>query len=74
MPRYLRPKARGKSSVAICGRCQFKFYHSELSEDPNVPGLRVCQDCRDKLDPYRLPVRANEDISIDNPRPDVEII
>lgn len=73
MPRYLRPKANGKVAVAICDRCRFKFYASELSDDPDTPGLRVCPDCRDSVDPYKLPVRPVEDTSLEHPRPDVEL-
>ena len=44
-----------------------------LSNDPNVPGLRVCRGCKDKLDPYRLPPRQPDAFVLRHPRPDVPI-
>lgn len=72
MPRYLSPPASGKVSVAICGRCKKKVQYNELREDGNIPGLMVCGDpgCWDTIDPYRLPQRKTEDVSINHPRPD----
>lgn len=73
MPLYLRPRGRGKTVVAICGRCQMKHYRSELSPDPNIPGLLVCPNCRDVYDPYKLPMKPPEDITVAQPRPDVPL-
>ena len=45
-----------------------------MRNDPNFPGLRVCdQGCADQLDPYRLPARQTERITIRFPRPDVSV-
>jgi len=41
--------------------------------DPNFPGMRVCKDDLDKFDPWRLPARQTENISLRFPRPDVSI-
>jgi len=42
--------------------------------DPNFPGLRVCQQgCADEKDPYRLPARKTEKITLRFPRPDVSV-
>jgi len=70
MSRYL--DTRGLSSVAIgvCDRCKLKYSITELMADGNAPGLRVCVDCRDVLDPYRLPARKSENIVLRYPRPD----
>ena len=38
--------------------------------DPNAPGLRVCFEDRDQLDPWRLPPRSPDRITLDHPRPD----
>ena len=41
--------------------------------DNNYPGLRVCKEDRDQLDPYRLAPRQTERIALDFPRPDVPL-
>jgi hypothetical protein len=47
---------------------------SELRADPNFPGLQVCgQNCADEKDPYRLPARKTERITLRFPRPDVSV-
>jgi len=61
-------------AIAICDRCRMKRPHAELSKDPNFPGLMVCeQGCKDEFDPYRLPARKTEKITIRFPRPDENI-
>ena len=61
-------------SVFICDRCHMKRPYDEQMGDPNFPGLRVCeQGCADNLDPYRLPARQPEKITIRFPRPDADI-
>jgi hypothetical protein len=46
----------------------------EAMPDPNVPGLKVCQQgCADNKDPYRLPARKTERITLQYPRPDVSL-
>ena len=46
----------------------------EAMPDPNLPGLKVCQQgCADELDPYRLPARKTEKITLQYPRPDVSV-
>jgi hypothetical protein len=48
--------------------------HAVLRSDPNFPGLQVCdQGCADQFDPYRLPARKTEKITIRFPRPDVSV-
>lgn len=73
MPRFLDTRGNTKIAIAICGRCSRKFPYSELVEDPNYPGLWVCPEDRDDLDPYRLPARQTEDITLSHPRPDVAL-
>ncbi len=63
----------GRIAIAICGRCSFKFPYSELSADPNVNELRVCRDCKDELDPYRLPARQPDSFVLRKPRPDLPL-
>ncbi len=60
----------GRLAIAICARCSLKKPYRELSADPNVPGLRVCAGCKDKLDPYRLPPRQPDAFVLRYPRPD----
>ena len=70
MSMFLPVKTGSGSSPGICGRCRTKKYLSELRSDPNVPGLRVCKECADSLDPYRKPARQPENIAVQNPRID----
>jgi hypothetical protein len=46
-----------------------------LVPDGNSPGLRVCVHggCRDELDPYRLPARQTDPLTLQYPRPDISI-
>lgn len=60
----------GQIAKAICGRCSSKVSYRALSSDPNVPGLRVCVDCKDELDPYRLAPRQPDAFALMFPRPD----
>lgn len=73
MPVYLDTRGNSVLSVAICDRCSRKFAYTELMPDPNFPGMRVCKDDLDKFDPWRLPARQTENISLRFPRPDVNI-
>ena len=67
--------ADGSIAIAICDRCRMKRPYTELGPDPNYPGLRVCQTqgCRDQYDPYRLPPRAPDPVSMRFPRPDAPL-
>lgn len=73
MPVFLDTRGRSTVAIAICGRCSRKFPYDELMPDPNYPGLRVCKDDLDDYDPYRLPARQTEDISLRFPRPDTPL-
>jgi hypothetical protein len=46
---------------------------TELMSDPNSPGLRVCKEDLDQLDPYRLPPRQPDTITLPFVRPDAPI-
>lgn len=59
--------------VGLCGRCSAKLPLIELHNDPNSPGLMVCIDDLDVLDPWRLPARQTEDINLPFVRPDTSI-
>jgi hypothetical protein len=60
-------------AVGICDRCHRRFPLHELIEDGNLPGLRVCREDWDELDPYRLPPRQPDNLVLPFVRPDVSI-
>ena len=70
MPLYLPVSTKGSAAIAVCDRCKLKFHYDELRPDGNSPGLRVCKDCCDVKDPWRLPARQTENITLRYPRPD----
>ena len=70
MPKYLSTETK----IGICDRCRFKVPHKVLKADDNSPGLLVCPECNDGLDPYRLPARQTEDYVIRNARPDEKVV
>lgn len=75
MSRYLNTRGRASIAIAVCDRCHKKVPYSELRSDGNSPGLKVCNDrgCFDIFDPWRLPARQPEKITLRNPRPDRRI-
>jgi hypothetical protein len=73
MPLYIDPTGEPTYGIAICGRCSRKFPLAQLHPDPNTPGLMVCEDDLDEFDPYRLPARQTENISLPFTRPDVPL-
>lgn len=72
MSLYLPLNLKGTVAIAICGRCATKMQYDDLRQDPNNQQW-YCAACTDVLDPYRLPARQTEDISLRHPRPDVEL-
>jgi hypothetical protein len=74
MPVFLDTRGLSDIAIAVCDRCKMKRAHAEMRPDPNFPGLQVCgQGCADEKDPYRLPARKTERITIRFPRPDVSV-
>lgn len=74
MPRFLNTTGNASLAVFICDRCKMKRAIVEATPDPNFPGLKVCQQgCADEKDPYRLPARKTEKITLQYPRPDVSV-
>ena len=74
MPRFLDTRGYSDIAIAVCDRCKMKRPHAVMRPDPNFPGLQVCdQGCADEFDPYRLPARKTERITIRFPRPDVSV-
>jgi hypothetical protein len=70
---FLDTRGLAYAGIAICDRCARKFPIGELMPDRNYPGLRVCKDDLDELDPYRLPARQTERITLPFVRPDVPL-
>lgn len=62
-----------REPVWICPRCSFKRKYSEQTMDPNTHQIVCTRGCSDLFDPYRLPARKTEDISLKTPRPDESI-
>ena len=74
MPKWLDTTGNALIAIFICDRCKMKRPIIEEMPDPNFPGLRVCQQgCADQKDPYRLPARKTERITLAYPRPDVSV-
>lgn len=73
MPLFLDTRGRGTLGIGICARCSQKFSLEELMPDPNAPGLRVCRDDLDELDPWRLPAPPPDRITLRYPRPDSQL-
>lgn len=73
MPVFLDTRGLASLGVGLCARCSRKFPIVELSPDPNSPGLMVCEKDKDVLDPYRLPARQTEDLTLPFYRPDVSL-
>jgi hypothetical protein len=73
MPAFLDTRGLSSLTIAICDRCKMKRAWVSLIPDPNSPGLRVCKDCADEYDPYRLPARQTENITMPWLRPDLPL-
>lgn len=59
--------------LGICARCKRAFPLAELVDDPNVRGLKVCLLDADEFDPWRLPARLPETVTLPFTRPDEPI-
>ena len=73
MSRYLNTTGRASIAIGICDRCARKFPIGDLMPDPNSPGLRVCAEDRDWLDPYKKGFHRPDKTVVHHPRPDVSI-
>ncbi len=74
MSLYLDTTGLASLAIAVCDRCKMKRPIVEMSPDPNQPGVFVCEHgCVDVYDPWRLPAREPEDISLEHPRPDLPL-
>lgn len=73
MSYWLDPTGHPTYGIGLCARCSRKMYLEFLYDDPNYPGLKVCMEDLDQLDPYRLPPREPDQITLDFIRPDVPL-
>ena len=73
MPMFLDTRGNPTLGIGICGRCSRKFPLHMLHPDMNFPGLRVCEADLDDFDPYRLPARQTENITLPFMRTDTPI-
>lgn len=74
MSRFLNPTGRQTYGIGICARCSKKFFLDQLDEDPNSPGLLVCKEDLDQLDPWRGPQRESEVVTLEYSRPDDPLV
>lgn len=70
---FLDTRGRSTLGIGVCGRCSRKMSLDDLYPDANYPGLRVCREDLDEYDPYRLPARQPEVITLQYPRPDTPL-
>jgi hypothetical protein len=70
---WLDTRGRSTLGIGLCARCSRKMSLDELFSDPNSPGLRVCREDLDNLDPYRLPARQPDQITLPFVRPDTPL-
>lgn len=70
---FIDTRGNPNLGVAICDRCKFKYASFQLTRDPNTPGLRVCSGCKDVFDPWRLPARQPERVTLPFVRPDIPL-
>jgi hypothetical protein len=73
MKTWFDPTGHPYYAVGVCDRCNRTFVLDELIQDGNLPGLRVCREDWDELDPYRLPPRQPDNVVLPFVRPDVPI-
>jgi len=66
--------ASGDLAIAICQRCWIQYPYQELRNDPNSPGLRVCEECCDLYDPWRLAPPGPDPLVMKYPRPDTPLV
>lgn len=63
MARFLNTIGKTNLAVAVCGRCNRKVANADLQRDPDSR-LMVCSGCVDAPDPWRLPMRVPDRVSL----------
>ncbi len=71
--RFIPTKGLAKLAIGVCDGCHLRYPWVDLNPNPDIPGEMVCKECEDELDPWKLPLPQQEDISIMNARPDVDL-
>lgn len=63
---------RGKTNIAngICDRCRLRMANADMVEDKDKPGIWGHPECMDGIDPWKLPPRQPEDVTVQHPRRD----
>lgn len=74
MPIYLDTRTRANLAIAVCARCAFKFPQEMLFKDGNIPSLRVCRQCWDPINPYRLPPHPTDNLALEWTRPNPVLV
>lgn len=70
---YLPVNLKGNAAIAVCPRCHFKMQYDDMCQDPNTK-VWMHKHCVDKYDPWRLPARQPENISLRHPRKDEDLV
>ena len=70
---FLDTRGRSTLGIGVCDRCRRKMSLEDLYSDPNSPGLKVCLADRDEFDPYRLPARQPDVVTLPFFRPDANL-
>lgn len=70
---YLDTRGQTTLGIGVCQRCNFKFPLTMLQDDPNIPGMKVCRADRDDFDPYRMPARSPDPLTLPFVRPDTPL-
>lgn len=75
MSRYLAPvEVGGHLAIAVCPRCKFKRYYGDLERDPNTNQMVCKYGCVDIYDPYRLPPKAPDQLTLQYPRSEEPLV
>lgn len=73
MSAFLDTTGRPVLGIGICDRCHFVFPLGELMPDRDKPGLMVCKEDRDVLDPWKLPGPPADKFNLPFVRPDANL-
>lgn len=76
---FLDTRGEANLGIYICQRCQMKRRASEITEDGNIKGFKVClpeisPGCWDTFDPFRLPAPPPDRYELPFVRPDIQLI
>lgn len=72
MPVWLPHNDGPNIATAYCQRCTHKRQYADLRQDPNDLNYYCRFGCIDIFDPWRLPTRTTENISLEHARPQLE--